>query len=369
MSEEHKKPESSPQVKMLHEELSWTVNPALLEAYRSYADALVLLDDTFASIEGVSTTTRAQQALPLLDRAANYVLAKLARCPPSPTADRGQEGWAATHGTQQAKFARVAADMAATRRAWSGSRWRESFYGSEMAFVNATVALGEDPTLNANATSFATYGRKVYTFGHVGALRGSASGPNGQYFRGVWREEHVDEGDCRGAESGYSEGEVILRMSDDGLSFDGLARVNGEDWRWDGERIPEVPPAEAYDTYQKWYATVLCLRSKARLRQGMVEEALNDGVDAVRTCMHLPGAWDALAMAALEAGDKRTATIALSELWYMREDTNGGMADAAKGGYSMPQELIDKRRQQRFTQEELMSDAKQAHASQGSNTA
>ena len=66
------------------------------------------------------------------------------------------------------------------------------------------------------------------------------------------------------------------------------------------------------------YARVLSLRSKARLRQHLAKEAMEDAVEAARWCMYLPDVWDAIATAALELGDKRTATIALSELWYLQ---------------------------------------------------
>ena len=151
-------------------------------------------------------------------------------------------------------------------------------------------------------------------------------------------------------------------MSDDGLSFDGIARLSGEDWRWDGERIPEPPPANALDPQRKWYAAVLCLRSKARLRQGMGEDALTDAVEAARIAMYLPDAWDAIATAALAIEDKRTATIALAELWYRTSagDSSGGDYDAARGGMGMPQALKDRRREQGFMRDELSGGIKKA---------
>jgi len=338
--------------KMLEDELEWLCDPALVTAYRKYEAALVLLDDVFASIQGVSKESRANEALPMLDEAASYVLEtspdaldKFLDTPPAAT------------------FARAAAANAASRIDWNGSRWRESFYKTEMAFA-ARMAEADDAGAGAGRAGVevrASYGKTVLEWPEgvrqLGAVQGEATG---RLFRGTWREESADSGSGGGgggggATSGSSGsvtrvsrsavmGTVQLEMAADGLSFEGEARSGDKVWRWEGERIPDPMRARAPGSErERWGARVLVERSRARLRLGQSAEALRDAVCALGLCA-LPEAWEAIATAALEVGDKRTATIALSEHWY-----STGSAAAS----SMPTALANRRREQLLALESM----------------
>ena len=327
--------------KMLEDELEWTADPALLTAYRKYEAARVLLDDVFAAIQGVSKESRANEALPLLDEAASYVLETTPDALATPPA---------------ATFARTAAANAAARIDWNGSRWRESFYKTEMAFAARMAEVG-DAGAGAGRAGVecvevrAGYGKSVLEWPEgvrqLGAVQGEAMG---RVFRGTWREESADSGGSAGSggsggSGGGSKrvpksavmGAVQLEMAADGLSFEGEARSGDKVWRWEGERIPDPMRARAPGSERKrWGARVLLERSRARLRIGQSTEALRDAVCALGLCA-LPEAWEAIATAALEVGDKRTATIALSEHWY---------STGSSAASSMPAALANRRREQ-----------------------
>ena len=102
--------------------------------------------------------------------------------------------------------------------------------------------------------------------------------------------------------------------------------------------MPEKGLDKRGSARDRWYASALSLRSKAQQRINRNEEALEDGLHAVRFCRWLPEAWEALADAALAAGDKRTAALALSELLYLQPPK----------APSLPLELANKRRTQYF---------------------
>ena len=346
--------------KMLEDELEWLCDPALVTAYRKYEAALVLLDDVFASIQGVSKESRANEALPMLDEAASYVLETSPDAFDTPPA---------------ATFARAAAANAASRIDWNGSRWRESFYKTEMAFA-ARMAEADDAGAGAGRAGVevraqdgagragvgvrASYGKTVLEWPEgvrqLGAVQGEATG---RLFRGTWREESADSGGSGGSGGSGSSGSsgsvtrvsrsavmgtVQLEMAADGLSFEGEARSGDKVWRWEGERIPDPMRARAPGSErERWGARVLVERSRARLRLGQSAEALRDAVCALGLCA-LPEAWEAIATAALEVGDKRTATIALSEHWY-----STGTAAAS----SMPTALANRRREQLLALESM----------------
>ena len=320
-------------VKMLEEELEWQVDRKLLPAYRAYAEAEILMDEQFASIQGVSFSQKAGEALPLLDKAASYIVEQLGE-PIKDIIDENSDVPLLT------SFARVSADIASGRSDWIGSKWRESFYETQMAFVDGAFLEGDSG--HSSESACATYGKRVYGIGFTGSIQGV---PSGRDFRGTWREQ-LPEANGDG-DDGIG-GDVVLRMSADGLGFEGVARVHGEDVSWQGERIPD-PPMEArpenIDPRQRWYALVLTLRSRARLTLRMKEEALRDAVGAARLCLYLPEAWDAIANAALELGDKRTSVIALSELWWLQPKDAAGM----------PSTLLDRRREQGRELEKLRS--------------
>ena len=283
-------------IQMLRDELEWEVDPVLLAAYRAYAEAVLLLDDNTPS--ETSMTSRAATALPLLDVAANYALEQ-------------SRGIFDETAPVLSSFARVSTEIAKTRQGWAGARWRESFYGSELRFVDGSF-LGE-------AEVGAAYGKKRYGKGEVGSLRGTVSGAD---FRGKWREEQDGDGvEAVG-------GDVALRMSADGLSFEGSARVDGEAMSWSGARIVEPPPEarpENIDPRRRWYALVLILRCQAKLLLSQRDGTMSDAVGAACLCMYLPEAWEAISDVALKDGDKRTAAIALSELWALQPQGSAGM--------------------------------------------
>jgi hypothetical protein len=203
-------------VNMLREELNWEVEPGLLASYRAYAEALVLLDETFARLEGASLPTRAAEALPLLDTAARYVAEHVAgsmiASDASGRAARGELSLAAT-------LAFVVEEAVAARRQWAGSVWRESFYGSELRVEDAgglSALAGESAAADGQATEggvptggaavLGSYGQRVYRIGCVGAIRGEV---NGRELRGTWREALLDDkGEPRGAaKEGEEEGQ------------------------------------------------------------------------------------------------------------------------------------------------------------------
>ncbi len=316
---------------MLEDELEWSVDPALLGAYRKYEAALVLLDDVYAAIEGVSKTSRASEAMPLLDEAASYVLQAA--------------GDAVRAASPAATFARVTAANAAARTDWLGSRWRESFYRTEMAFAareREANGAGAGASSGGEGVELrAGYGQTVLEWPNgarqLGSLEGVASGTR---FEGTWREERAGSGD---EPVSVVTGVVELEMAPDGLSFEGRARAGDEVWRWEGERIPDPPPVRGPGSErERWGARVLVERSRARLRLGQGTEALRDAVSALGLCA-LPEVWDAIATAALEVGDKRTATMALGEQWFGQGPTS----------VSMPAALANRRREQRLALEGL----------------
>lgn len=182
-----------------------------------------------------------------------------------------------------------------------------------------------------------TYGQKSYSAGAAGGLRGAVSA-DGSGFAGTWEEADGAGGTIRG--------DVALRMSSDGLSFEGLARVHGEIWTWEGTRIPTPPRVEKLDHKVRWFARVLCLRSQARLLLRDATGAMKDAACAVRLDKKLPEAWDAVSSAAAEMNDKRTSVIALSELWFLQPS-------GSKNIQGMSASLASRRRQQGLELEKL----------------
>jgi hypothetical protein len=272
-------------VAMLAEELSWQVNDTLLESYRAYAEAVLLMDEVLASTEGASMTGRAATALPLLDVAANFALKQTMSAGVGP----GLVGDESTPALTT--FARVASAIAGARSDWVGSRWRESFYATEMEFVDGSFlgggsvcgtythrthsartlhcmrAVSQCPHSPLHVCTrlycgvwpvcgASSYGRHLRPaavrhrprrlIGRHGThppleLRAwppqrcaQAELPcvtcgcqaNGRELRGTWREELAErKQDVSNASN--IEGEVALRMSADGLSFSGVVRAHG----------------------------------------------------------------------------------------------------------------------------------------------
>ena len=154
-------------VTMLEEDLDWAVDPTMLAAYRAYAEALILLDDVFAAIEGISPASRANEAMPLLDAAASYVLELRDR-------EAAARGTVPAELRPAAAFARVTADLAQARGEWRGSLWRESFYKTQMTFESVEESVneagegggdesggGERVSEGCGAQATASYGRTV----------------------------------------------------------------------------------------------------------------------------------------------------------------------------------------------------------------
>lgn len=225
-------------VDMLHEDLDWSVPDDLLQAYRAYSEAVILLDDTFAGIEGVSLPMRAGQALQLLDEAALYVLT-------APFAPEGLVTVAAASG-QQVALRTAAASVAAAAAAAKDAR----------------------------------------------AAAGAASKPS------------------------------VPRTRYDNYCGDDLLGL----------------PEEEGGIRERWGALVLALRSRALARVKRSAEALQDAIDGAQLCSRLPEAWEAMADAALDAGDPQTAALAFSELLELQPPNSDGL----------PQSLKNKRREQQF---------------------
>ena len=333
-------------VDMLREDLEWDVEPNLLAAYHAFAEAQVLMDDTFARLEGVSLPARAGEALSLLDKAAAYVSATL-------SVAGGAEGAGRVAELQPAAaLAAVVADATRARRSWAGSVWRESFYGSELSFVSFAPAA--EGAAEGAAEVLGKYGQKVYGIGNVGGIRAvtSSDGQGGRELRGTWREEPLDSNGQLAREAKPSGGEVTLVMSEDGLSFHGAARLgasaDSELVEWRGDRIPQPAAlqeaAERESTpQQRWGSAVMELSSRARLRLRQQDEAMLDGIEAVRLCRYRPEAWEALVEVAEAVGDTRTTAIALTELLYLQSPT----------APNLPTEVANRRREQGFKLERI----------------
>eukprot|EP00967_Tisochrysis_lutea_P059048 scaffold75247_cov24-Tisochrysis_lutea.AAC.3 len=118
----------------------------LLHAYERYAKAVVVLDESRAG--GPSTSARAFEATPLLEVTTEFLLTHEAP-PPASWPERLDAAAAAA----QAPLIRARSD-------WANSRWRESFYRSELV-VNA-------PSSPSNGTS-----ESRSSGGDVGTLHGA----------------------------------------------------------------------------------------------------------------------------------------------------------------------------------------------------
>ena len=277
--------------KFVEEELEHTVPPDLLRAYQSYADACISLDDTFAALEGRSQAVSAGEALNQLNAAALYIEGRKAK-----GGIGGEEAPSVPlpEGANSVQAAALLAYAAAERRQqWADSQWTESFYGTPLE-IKAAAAAAADGGDNGGTTLLGTYGR-----GNVLGVQ------IGRELRGTWSES--DAG-----------GEVVLSLSDDGLSFSGTAHMDGEDIEWTGERIAESNLASQGGSMRRWYAMVYSLRSRSHLRLKKLEEAMWDGIQAVSYCQFLPEAWEALAEAALASKDTRLAALAYTELLYLQ---------------------------------------------------
>lgn len=111
--------------------------------------------------------------------------------------------------------------------------------------------------------------------------------------------------------------------------YSGSATFDSEVYEWSGTRLPadeRAPPgnpgelglSSAGSPIGRWQATCLATRAAARSRLKRHGEALQDAAAAAVVCPSLPEAWEAMADAALAAGDKRTAALALSEVLYLQ---------------------------------------------------
>ena len=203
------------------------------------------------------------------------------------------------------------------RKEWVGSHWQESFYSSPMVFAASTpldadaggrrprsVLQGRRPRPRRSAPIVGRYGKPLQT-GAGGTYSGKLEGRAvvGAVFEGSWAEDSGADGQCE------------LTLSDDGWAFEGKATYGGEVYEWCGER--RAPPRLylAGEPKERWYASVLAMRSRANLMAsggggGGQEEALRDAKEAVARCPFLPSAWEALANAAPGSSyEKRESTI------------------------------------------------------------
>ena len=280
-------------VAMMKEEMGHEVDDDIFDAYQAYTEAEVLLDDVYASIEGVSQTARAYEALPLLDRSISYVQRK------HPARTTLLMSGQPPQSRISALLANLTATVAAPRANWAGSRWKESYYASELTFPSSTGDSG--------SAMKAKYGGQVE--GSVEGVQAVAP-PAVVEFRGKWFE-------------GGASGEVVLEMAADGLSFVGSALCDGEPVRWTGERLPPPPVKQTADPprqecIDRWFAEVLTSRATTHLRLGRPADATRDAITALGFAHHHADAWDVLSKSATAASDERTAAIALSELLYLR---------------------------------------------------
>ena len=190
---------------------------------------------------------------------------------------------------------------------WAASRWRESFYGSELV-LRADLS-GEY---------------------HNGAGKlvdcSESCGADGSLLEGTWSEDGQT-------------GSYALTMSPDGLAFSGSADVGGETWGWSGERLRPEGEEESPSPRLAWAAGALTTRSRACVRLGDAVDAVRAAEEAVALCARLPGAWEALAEARDAADDRRGAAAAYAELLYLEP----------KGAPGLPQPVANRRREQEFT--------------------
>ena len=348
-------------VEWLNSTLAWEPAPDVLTAYSHYAEACTLLDDSIQgplrgdielNISPMPSASRASEALPLLDVACEYVLG----LPPP------QEGWPPTPAAQRGT-------------SFCATRWRESFYGTELC-LDAEGGGGEasggeasgseasggegggagfgggsadeaEAALDAARASLGSRGyaavpaasrrafyegelRGTYGGGRCGVIRGVQSGDT---LRGRWQEG--GEGGGEGGEGG----EMVLRVSPDGLTFEGLTSAGDA---WTGERLSERGSEVRGTPIQRWRARTLSLRSRAHLALGRADDAIRDAACAVRTCPWLPLAWEVAAESALQLQDTRTAARALTELLYLQP-----------ASAELPLPLANKRRLQRLTLDKI----------------
>ena len=324
-------------VAMLEETMGHHVPDDLFDAYESFSAAQILLDDTYANLLGADLTARAAEAIVPLDATLSYVR----RVEPARTALLA-EGHT-TDRALSAALATLSAAAARRRNAWAGSRWRESYYRSELRFASGGAADGAADGATADGTADGTADDAEAGSAVDGAPAGSTEGAQtleatygGLQPRGRLRGTQMAPpraGDfgvsvfCGEWSEGDACGEVVLEMSADGLYFCGRAVCDGQILEWTGERVgppPEATRAEweasRAQCLDRWYAEVLVMRSGARLRLGDAREATRDAIVALGFCPTMAEAWGALADAALAASDKRTARIALSECLYLRPD-------------------------------------------------
>ena len=335
-------------VAWLEEELGDPIPRDLLRAYTSYADACVTLGDSVnGKVRGdieyndltIESTQSAMEALPLLDAAAEFILAS-----------DPDGGWEPAPATM--------------RGAFGASAWTESFYKSRLTltapgaeaeeapqFDVASIAGGSakdaDAALDAVSASLkasaprrgaaqaapptadtpleGSYGKR----GVAGKMRGVASRDG--VLRGTWQESGA-----RGA--------MRLELSADGLSFSGLAKSSsGESYEWTGNRLADPSVAAGGSARARWEARTLALRSRAHLKLGKLDDAVEGAAEACRRCPTLPCAWEAVAEAALQASDAAALRIGLKELLYLQPET----------APALPIRVSNARRTQRLVLEQL----------------
>ena len=323
-----------------------------LRAYAGYVDAIEILETRGDD----SPARRASLALPLLDVAATYALASEPDSWPEPPA--------------------------AQRRAWPGSVWEESFYGTKMWVQEAEAGAaagadegegegeGDDPERFAGGSASeaeqalaaasrslgrsqrrapkptATGGDVRCSYGGAqvrGVVQGRAAGSR---LTGRWEEADGGPGDLR------------LTLSSNGLRFDGMARIDGkraEEFAWSGVR--RAPPllASGGTPEQRWHGAALSLRARAYVSLGRGAEALDDAAAAARRCPWLPEAWETLSDAALASGLPDVARMALEELLYLQPadaaDQRGRSRWEARSSKSLA--LPNQRRTQAITLSKL----------------
>lgn len=311
----------------------------LLHAYERYAKAVVVLDESRAG--GPSTSARAFEATPLLEVTTEFLLTHEAP-PPASWPERLDAAAAAA----QAPLIRARSD-------WANSRWRESFYRSELV-VNA-------PSSPSNGTS-----ESRSSGGDVGTLHGAEMHGAGEYTsrahlsgtyglspgagKLVEAVEAVERGRStlrgRWEEETGANGRFEVQMSDDNLRFSGMASTAGQanaNFKWDGERLCNADWQERGTARARWAARALALHSGVCLELRRPDEAYELATHAARVCPWLPEVWEALASAAERCGDGHTAALALAELLALEPPEMDGLTQA----------LANKRRLQRIDLERI----------------
>ena len=337
-------------VDWLHDELGLSPPADKLRAYDAYVQAIEVLETRGDD----SPARRASQALPLLDVAAEHVLASEPVRWPAPASE--------------------------PRRSWLGSMWLESFYesrlwlqpsGDEEAAAAMAAAEEEEEEVDvetfaggsaaeaeaALAAASASLGRKKRRAPRKAAATGGdvCGGYGGPSVRGM--VQGTASGDTlsgRWEEANGGPGVLTLKLSSNGLRFEGVARTDGkqaEEFAWSGTRVAPPLLASEGTAVERWHGSVLSMRARALLTLGKTADALDDAVNASRRCPWLPEAWEVLSDAALEAGLRDVAVMALEELLYLQPadaaDQRGRSRWEARSAKSLA--VPNQRRLQTFT--------------------